>query len=79
MILIYAMSNVRPDPVCSRVYGSEGAPGVVEINEVEYRKLGDGNFQITKRLSEWSRSGLTGKAMGLPRNSSSVQLFQAIP
>lgn len=57
------------------VSGSEGARGYVETFETEFRKLNDGTLQVTRRLKDWVRSGLTGKATGEPRESSTVELF----
>ena len=61
------------------VSGSEGARGYVETFETEFRKLSDGSLQVTRRTKSWVRSGLTGKATGEPRESSTVELFPPAP
>lgn len=61
------------------VSGSEGARGYVETFETEFRKLSDGTLQVTRRTKSWVRSGLTGKATGEPRESSTVELFSPAP
>lgn len=61
------------------VSGSEGARGYVETFETEFRKLSDGTLQVIRRTKSWVRSGLTGKATGEPRESSTVELFSPAP